>query len=178
MNKDRLALAAALTLPALAALIAPRLGIGSAPGTVLASETGAAPTQAVPIIPLPKPTAQQLAALDRINQIGQAAGVASPFLEPVEDQVIPEDVPAEGPDWKDRLARQVNLSSVFGSARGDAAVINGKFFFKGNQVIEGVTIESIDVAARSVIVLTDDGARFQLDMPTRRDEPTPVTRLD
>lgn len=177
MKKDRFVLAAALMAPAFVALLAPRLGIGSVPGTALASGSESALAPAAPMIALAKPSKEQLAALDRVTQIGEAGGVGSPFLEPVEDHVAPLEVVDNGPDWTDRLARQFNLTSVFGSARGDAAAINGKFYFNGSRVADGVVIESIDLASRSVIVVTEDAGRYRLGIAARRDEPTVVTRV-
>ncbi|MEZ6211891.1 MAG: hypothetical protein R3B46_11675 [Phycisphaerales bacterium] len=178
MNRVRMMTIGALTAPALVALIAPRMGIGSVPGSAMARDGGVADPGVTFQVFSITPTKEQEAALARIAAIGEGAGLASPFLEPTENNIVPDDVPADVPQWDERLAETVKLSTVFGGSRGAGAMINGKMFGEGDDIGEGVVIESIDVAGRSVVVSVPGGERYRLNMAARNSDPTVVTRLE
>lgn len=178
MNRERWIVIAALSLPTVVALLAPRAGIGGAPSKAQAFNRAPGAGVVASLPAAPKPTGVQNAALERARELAGGGAVESPFLEPTEESAIPADVPGAPVGWESRLSEMVKLSTVFGGARGDAAVINGKFYSVGSEIIEGVTIESIDVAGRSVVVVISDGERYQLTMAARREDPTVVTRLE
>ena len=163
LDSDRARAVLPALVPPAAILVAWVLAVGSEP-TGASADVEAEPVEAATIDisaivrPRPEPSVEH-AAQTRAQTLGRRFDFESPFFDPgAHAETEPDsDTPAG-------LPVEVELTSLMNTSRGAIAIINGNPYREGDRIEDIATIEAIDVAARSVTVVTDSGRTVHLDL--------------
>ena len=159
------------TLLRLGALFAPFLAVMLSRALFDTSPAEAAAQLAPTPLPEPAPTPVPVLtdAQSRALQFLASARpgeIISPMTPPRVEAVIidmPPSAPASaGPDIAPITTDGLALTSVVGDAQGGMAVISGRVLRPGAAVAQGWTLQSINPAARSVIIVHESGRTSEL----------------
>lgn len=148
---------AALAAP-LVLIVLVRIVLSPAP---VAASGAALVTQPTPMVLTPRTlTSDQQRARAWIESLDASSTLASPFeLAPKAAAVVSVSTPQVS---RRDPAAGLRLTSVLGSDRGGFATINGRVYRPGDRVNDSVTLVSIDVRAKRVVLQLEDGRRVEL----------------